>query len=145
MNHFLHRSGKSTLAHEYRAIAAAMTQEKVLTPEAQTERDQFDRKYEYGDGGCTCFISPPCNWCTHPGNHHNQAERDECWMPPNAESLGVTWEDYCRERDRIKLASGGFAKAVWEGCDLDARLNMMGQLQEMRDDHFAMPKNWGTW
>jgi hypothetical protein len=119
-----------------------VTLERVLTPEAQAERDQFDR--EYGDGGCTCFISPPCGWCTHPGNPHNQ-EEDECWMPPTAESLGVTWEDYCQERDRIKLPSGGFARAVWEGCDLEARLNMMSQLWAMKDGQFDLPRKWGTW
>lgn len=61
------------------------------------------------------------------------------------ERLGVTWLDYCRERDRIKLPSGGFARQVWEGCDLAERASMMEQLLAMRDGHFDMPKNWGTW
>ena len=36
--------------------------ERVLTPEAQAERDDFDA--EVADRGCTCFISPPCGYCT---------------------------------------------------------------------------------
>jgi hypothetical protein len=50
---------------------------RVLTPEAQEERDDFER--DRADGGCTCFIAPPCGYCTHPGNPLNQ-EVDECWM-----------------------------------------------------------------
>lgn len=48
-----------------------------LTDEAQDDRDQFDRTF--GDSGCTCFISPPCGHCTHPGNPLNQ-EEDEFWV-----------------------------------------------------------------
>ena len=52
--------------------------ERVLTPEAQAERDDFDA--EVADRGCTCFISPPCGYCTHPGNPHNQEEDETAWM-----------------------------------------------------------------
>lgn len=51
--------------------------ERVLTEEAQAERDNFDS--EYSNRGCTCFISPPCSFCTHPGNPVNQAEDDTAW------------------------------------------------------------------
>lgn len=51
----------------------------VLTPDAQVERDEFDLYLK--DAGCTCFISPPCGYCVHPGNPLNQEESDECWMP----------------------------------------------------------------
>lgn len=50
---------------------------RVLTDEAQADRDEFDA--DYGDGGCSCHISPPCSYCTHPGNPLNQDECDECW------------------------------------------------------------------
>ncbi len=50
--------------------------ERRLTDEAQQDRDMFEVNYE--DRGCTCFISPPCGWCTHPGYPHNQ-ETDDCW------------------------------------------------------------------
>lgn len=55
---------------------------KVLTPEAEAERDAFEQ--EYDDGNCSCHISPPCGSCTHPGNPRNQAEDESCWMdePP---------------------------------------------------------------
>lgn len=49
-----------------------------LTQEAEDDRAAFER--DRGDGGCTCFISPPCSHCTHPGNLLNQ-EVDECWEP----------------------------------------------------------------
>lgn len=51
----------------------------ILTPEAEAERDDFN--LEYSDRGCTCFISPPCGYCAHPGNPINQEEGDDCWMP----------------------------------------------------------------
>ena len=52
-----------------------------LTAEAQAERDYF--RSEYRDRGCTCFISPPCSHCTHPGNPLNQ-EEDDCYVPNTA-------------------------------------------------------------
>lgn len=51
----------------------------ILTPWA--EDDALDFYREYGLGNCSCFISPPCGSCTHPGNPLNQAETDECWEP----------------------------------------------------------------
>ena len=55
---------------------------RVLTPEAQAERDDFDA--EVADYGCTCCIHPPCGYCVHPGNPLNQEEDDSCWvyLPP---------------------------------------------------------------
>ena len=51
---------------------------KILTPDAQKDRDEFNRMY--ADDGCRCFISPPCNRCTHPGNPDNQDEDSEAWQ-----------------------------------------------------------------
>lgn len=48
-----------------------------LTQEADDDRADFMRDCE--DRGCSCFISPPCGFCTHPGNPRNQDECDECW------------------------------------------------------------------
>ncbi|PMS26051.1 hypothetical protein C0Z16_27910 [Paraburkholderia rhynchosiae] len=54
--------------------------ERVLTPEAQAERDDF-KAIGYEDRGCTCFTGcVPCGWCTHPGNPLNQDEDESCWM-----------------------------------------------------------------
>lgn len=50
---------------------------RVLTQEAQFDRDDFEATFK--DRGCTCFISPPCSFCMHPGNPLNQNEVDECW------------------------------------------------------------------
>lgn len=50
---------------------------RVLTPDAQADRDDFTREYG-SNGNCSCHISPPCNSCMHPGHPLNQ-ERDECW------------------------------------------------------------------
>ena len=52
---------------------------RVLTPEAQAERDDFET--EYGrDGKCACHISAPCASCMHPGNPLQQEEDDSCWV-----------------------------------------------------------------
>ena len=53
---------------------------KELTPDAQSERDNFVE--HYGNGGCTCFKGhPPCSSCTHPGNPRNQEEDETAWQP----------------------------------------------------------------
>ena len=62
----------TTSEHESRAG-------EVLTPEAQADRDDFD--LNYASMGCQCCISPPCNYCVHPGNPENQEENDGCWVP----------------------------------------------------------------
>ena len=57
--------------------------ERKLTDDAQLDRDDFYNSFEnYRE--CTCFISPPCSWCVHPGNPHNQEEDDECWVDDDA-------------------------------------------------------------
>lgn len=51
--------------------------ELVLTEDAQADRDAFNENF--GDGNCSCHISPPCSSCTHPGNPNNQEEDSACW------------------------------------------------------------------
>jgi hypothetical protein len=58
--------------------------ERVLTPEAQAERDQFVAEHGH-DGNCSCHISPPCGSCMHPGNPRNQDEDESCWMAEPAD------------------------------------------------------------
>ncbi len=55
-----------------------------LTPAAQADRDDFDA--DTAACGCTCFISPPCGFCTHPGNPLNQDEDESCWQPETEET-----------------------------------------------------------
>lgn len=50
---------------------------KQLTPWAEDELADWGRLY--GDCGCTCFISPPCGSCTHPGNPYNLEATDDAW------------------------------------------------------------------
>lgn len=63
--------------------------ERVLTAAAQADRDDF----EADRGCCSCHVSPPCGYCTHPGNPANQEENEECWepAPPPAQGL-VSYE-----------------------------------------------------
>lgn len=58
-----------------------------LTPDAQADRVEFDSTL--ASRGCTCFISPPCSFCTHAGNPLNQAEDESCWLPKTHESPAV--------------------------------------------------------
>lgn len=59
--------------------------ERVLTAEAERELSDFEA--EYAERGCTCFISPPCSYCTHPGNPLNQECDDTAWvaLPPDCD------------------------------------------------------------
>lgn len=50
-----------------------------LTPAAQADRDHFEAGA--ARSGCSCFISPSCGFCTHPGNPRNQDEVESCWQP----------------------------------------------------------------
>jgi hypothetical protein len=62
--------------------------ERILTPEAQADRDEFDL-YDITYGGCSCHINPPCGYCTHPGNPANQDEEDSCWMDDDESKEGA--------------------------------------------------------
>lgn len=56
--------------------------ERELTAEAQADRDDFDRNHDRDC--CSCHLSPPCGFCTHPGNPLNQEEDDNCFVEPAA-------------------------------------------------------------
>ncbi|AFC85880.1 hypothetical protein [Frateuria aurantia] len=60
---------------------------RVLTPEAEAERADFDS--EFDGGNCSCHLTPPCGSCTHPGNPDNQAEDDSAWMEVDDDYDGV--------------------------------------------------------
>jgi R67 dihydrofolate reductase len=49
-----------------------------LTDFAQHDADEFHRIFR--GRGCSCCVSPPCNWCVHPGNPLNLDEDDEAWV-----------------------------------------------------------------
>ena len=70
-------------------LKAYQAEKRILTPEAQAERDQFES--EYGrDGNCSCHISPPCASCMHPGNPLQQDEDESCWMEAGDSEGGET-------------------------------------------------------
>lgn len=48
-----------------------------LMPWAQELAHDFYMRH--GDGGCTCFISPPCSSCTHEGHPINLECTPEAW------------------------------------------------------------------
>ena len=50
---------------------------RILTPEAEAERDDFERVHERR--GCYCHISAPCGHCTHPGHPLALAEDETAW------------------------------------------------------------------
>lgn len=50
---------------------------KIMKEWAEIANLQFEK--EYGWGGCTCFKSPPCRYCTHEGNPRNLEEDEDAW------------------------------------------------------------------
>lgn len=48
-----------------------------LTDAAFADFEAFLMKYD--DGACYCHISPPCGYCTHPGNPINLVEDETAW------------------------------------------------------------------
>lgn len=54
-----------------------MTSRIVFKPEYQKVADEF--WFTFRDRGCTCFISPPCSYCTHEGNPANLEEDPDAW------------------------------------------------------------------
>ena len=87
--------------------------ERVLTPEAQAERDDFQAEYGY-DGNCSCHISPPCNSCIHPGNPRNQEEDEAAWVADGCGACG----DACASNGgdcRVKEESPPVCESVQAG------------------------------
>ena len=77
------------IVKEVEPMKAYQAEERILTPEAQADRDAFIA--EYGrDGNCSCHISPPCNSCLHPGNPLQQDEVESCWMAAGDSEGGET-------------------------------------------------------
>lgn len=60
-----------------------------LTAEAEERIATFEQ--EYGRAGCSCHLSAPCHWCTHPDNPINVHEEDGAWEAdvPDIDYLGV--------------------------------------------------------
>lgn len=48
-----------------------------LKPEYEDLKAEFEDRY--GDCGCSCHISPPCNACIHPGNPLCLENTPEAW------------------------------------------------------------------
>jgi hypothetical protein len=71
--------GNPDLARKILAKVEHERAPRVLTTDAQADRDNFDNEYGF-TGNCSCHLSPPCGSCTHPGNPDNQKDDPECWM-----------------------------------------------------------------
>lgn len=54
-----------------------LIQEWMLTTDALDMYSDFMMYYD--NRGCSCFISPPCSYCTHIGNPNNLIEDEGCW------------------------------------------------------------------
>lgn len=49
----------------------------LLTSDAYKDHLNFTRMY--GDGNCSCHLSPPCGSCIHPGNPVNLMSDETAW------------------------------------------------------------------
>lgn len=58
---------------------------KQLTEEYEEIYEEFRQAHD--DGGCTCFLNPPCGYCTHPGNPSNLEETEEAWVPADPDAV----------------------------------------------------------
>jgi hypothetical protein len=78
------------------------TMDLVMTQFGENLESQF--QVEYGDRGCTCFISPPCSHCTHEGNplclENSTDPKDGIWMDA---MKAKKWEIL----NRVKTENGG--------------------------------------
>lgn len=61
-----------------------------LLPWAQKEAESFQNAFE--DHSCTCFLSAPCNFCTHPGNPMNLEETEDAWGTTSEVMLAEAYE-----------------------------------------------------
>lgn len=52
--------------------------DKILNEVGEQLRAEFET--DYADGGCSCHINPPCNYCMHQGNPANLEDTPEAWQ-----------------------------------------------------------------
>lgn len=62
---------------------------KKLTIEGEELKEDFE--LTYSDRGCTCFQSPPCGHCTHPGHPECLANSPMLWNSVSTIKAGNTW------------------------------------------------------
>lgn len=86
---------------------------KVLTPEAQAERDEFDAAF--GNHGCSCHISPPCNFCVHPGNPLNQDEDADAWVEEEDDEDEIC--SWCNGSGEGMYDGSSCSKCKGSGCE----------------------------
>ena len=70
-------------------MKAYQAEERILTPEAEAEREDFEAEYGL-EGNCSCHLSAPCASCMHPGNPLQQDEDESCWMAAGDSEGGET-------------------------------------------------------
>lgn len=93
-----------------------------LTPAAQDDRDDFDASA--AKCGCTCFISPPCGFCTHPGNPRNQDEDESCWQPEAEEAPAEVMREETGPFIGVDIAADGRDCTVVMSRSRDSRIHI---------------------
>lgn len=99
-----------------------MDASRKLTPEAYADRIEFECDVE--DHGCTCHISAPCTYCTHPGNPANQEEDENCWVQA-FEPIPLTdeeWTEFAAKHDAINNAEKVFSLAYKNHVEITEKL-----------------------
>ena len=95
-------------------LKAHQAEDRILTPEAEAEREDFEARYGML-GNCSCHISPPCGSCTHPGNPRNQEEDETAWMAAGDSEGGET-DAPAAINDTPKFGHGLSCGACHDGC-----------------------------
>jgi hypothetical protein len=83
----------------------------ILTQEAEERIANFE--LNRGHECCSCFISPPCSWCTDPDNPHNVHEEDDAWVDESNQS-NVKEFVYANSKDYAEPID--YMKAVRDMC-----------------------------
>ncbi len=81
-----------------------------------------DFKINFSDRGCTCFLSPPCGYCTHEGNPANLDETPEAWEYIQHRPISSRRAKYLKKRGKSvyyhdKLFSFFYEKPLKEAIE----------------------------
>jgi hypothetical protein len=62
-------------------MGGVMSKNKLVRHSLKKEYKEYSDMFNINmlDSGCTCFIRPPCPYCTHEGNPLNLNENDDAW------------------------------------------------------------------
>lgn len=89
-----------------------MVQSRELKPEFAALLSDF--KSDFDDRGCTCFVSPPCGYCTHEGNPANLDETPEAWQVVQFRSVSLRRAKYLKKRGKTVHYSLLLSEYIYE-------------------------------